>query len=546
MIVYYAMSKFHLIFSITHKLTEHRDEKAILYLYAAMQDLDTNLPRLEKADIFEKIFLIDEINLRKGWKGLPTGSSETDIKSNIQVLCDAVDQWLPYRISEKDTLYIANDHWALGIYCIWNKIPYIYYEDGVGMLSKPEYSLELVRKLNQTHAVIAQYIHAFGLNDCVIKKLADLDNQTEGFLDEKAEHYCLKEKLRNLPEKDIEKLLYIFNAPKFWGFGRNKTILLTEHFVNMKRLTIEGQIRLYSLLVDFFNGDNQLFIKPHPNDLHLNYLKIFPDAQMVPSKFPSELLPFCFEEPFDLGLAACSTSVLGLKDMLDHIIRFDTNIENTYLDFFRYYTVSRLLKGSFKDIPISHYGLLDDLFHIFMCENLETEFVNPSCTAENQEQIYLIDNWKIGFENSPYFKEPKDWNDNDIVVFLNSSLNYDFFEYLSLQNHQALSIVSIKIYDKNPQNTFTHEERIYIYSKSKNIHQRLEEFRLEKELTYSNLHLSVEAITSDPKLQIKILEGNLAATNIRLKAYIDNEVALKNRIDELEKKLATKNTAKNS
>ena len=535
MIVYYAMSKFHLIFSITHKLTEHRDEKAILYLYASMQDLDTNLPRLEKADIFEKIFLIDEINLRKGWKGLPAGSTEDDIKSNIEVLCDAVDQWLPYRISEKDTLYIANDHWALGTYCIWNKIPYIYYEDGVGMLSKPDYSLELVRKLNQTHAVIAQYLHAFGLNDCVIKKLADLNNQTEGFFDEKAEHYCLKEKLRNLPEKDIEKLLYIFNAPKFPGFGRNKTILLTEHFVNMKRLTIEGQTRLYSLIVDFFNGDNQLFIKPHPNDLHLNYLKIFPDAQMVPSKFPSELLPFCFEEPFDLGLAACSTSVLGLKDMLDRIIRFDIDIENTYLNFFRYYTVSQLLKGPFKDIPISQYGLLSDLFHIFMCENLETEFVNPPSMSENQERIYLVDNWKTDLAGNSCCKTPKDWNDNDIVLFLNSSLNYDFFEYLNSHHRQFLSVISIKIYDKNSQNSFAHEERLYIYSKAKNIHQRLEGFHLEKNLSYSNLHLSVEAITSDPQLQIKILEGTLAATNTRLKAYIDNEAVLESKITELKK-----------
>ena len=58
---------------------------------------------------------------------------------------------------------------------------------------------------------------------------------------------------------------------------------------------------------------------------------------------------------------------------------------------------------------------------------------------------------------------------------------------------------------------------------------------MEKNLSYSNLHLSVEAITSDPQLQIKILEGTLAATNTRLKAYIDNEAVLESKITELKK-----------
>ena len=81
-----------------------------------------------------------EIELKSDWTPLNDKSGEPEIREDVQRLVRNVEAWLPIPLSGSDTIYLANDHWALGLYCIWKNIPYHYYEDGVGMLSKPEYS----------------------------------------------------------------------------------------------------------------------------------------------------------------------------------------------------------------------------------------------------------------------------------------------------------------------------------------------------------------------------------------------------------------------
>ena len=251
MIIYYAMTKFHLIFSIVHKRKTYGDQDAVLFLYSGLQGVEEEYERILAAGFFREIDLVPEIELKRDWTPLNDKSDESEIRENVRRLVRNVEEWLPIPLSGNNAIYLANDHWALGLYCIWKNIPYHYYEDGVGMLSKPEYSRELVYRMNRTHAIVASYMGAFGQNDLVVEKIGDLENQTEGFADEKAVHFSLKDELRQLSGEDMGRLLAIFDAPKL-SEQEGVTLLLTEHFVNMWRLTIEGQRELYALLVDFF------------------------------------------------------------------------------------------------------------------------------------------------------------------------------------------------------------------------------------------------------------------------------------------------------
>lgn len=40
MIIYYAMTKFHLIFSIVHKRRTYGDQEAVLFVYSGLQGIE--------------------------------------------------------------------------------------------------------------------------------------------------------------------------------------------------------------------------------------------------------------------------------------------------------------------------------------------------------------------------------------------------------------------------------------------------------------------------------------------------------------------------
>jgi len=525
MIIYYAMTKFHLIFTLTHKLCVHKEEDAILFLYSGLQDLETNYSRLVEKQIFKNVYIVPEILFHKSWKPLNEHSTDKEISYNIEIMLGEIEDWLPTSISAQDRIYIANDHWALGTYCIAKQIPYIYYEDGVGMLSKPEYSYELVKRVNHTHAIIAKHINAFGNNSCVVEKLADLNNQTEGFFDEKAKHFSVKERLKMLDRQGITDLLYVFNAPDC-GCVENATILLTEHFVNMKRLTIEGQRELYAMLVDFFSGGETLYIKPHPNDFQISYQDIFPEALLISRKFPSELLPFCFPCRLNLALAACSTSVFGLQDIVKRTLRFDIDIENHYMYIPKYFVVKLVLdllgqrkvyvKNAYTDI-LSAFGI----------------FFDTSLKAKPKGRVVVWD--KVIEEESTV-----EISEKDVLICVNSLDNFRMFEHInSLQEMKNWICIRIKK-DLNTKNRVTNpnEEYLWIYTKNAEKRNKIKKVKETVNMVNTGMMLDISVIADDNEMKIKLLEGNLRAALDRIERYKVTEAKYVELVKKMEEKSA--------
>ncbi len=516
MVIYYAMTKFHLIFSITHKILKHANEAAVLFLYQDLQGVETNIARLEELGMFHKIYVVPEIDFRKTWNSLSDESTEAEIDENIRKMVLAVEDWLPMKISSKDTLYIANDHWAIGTYCIYKRIRYNYYEDGVGMLSKPDYSYELVRNLNVTHAIMARHMGAFGQNPCVITKLADLENQSEGFYDEKAIHFSLKEELKCLSKNDMKKLLYVFDAPNC-GNVADATILLTEHFVNMKRLSIEGQRELYAMLVDLFTSGEKLFVKPHPNDFHISYPDIFEDVNMISRLFPSELLPYCFEEKFSLVLAACSTSVFGLQDKTDRILRFNIDIENYYQSLLKYYAVNSLMK-LFKNVTVVAVNAHTDILDAY------------GITWQNEpgdgKNIFVV-----GYMDGELPAHAED----DIIVYLNEDGKYSVFA--ADIDYKDFTVIQIRKNCRRKNFVInSSDEYIYVISNDSDA-TVIRMVKEPKNMENTGMILDVDAITDDDKIKIKILEGNLKSALNRIEKYEQSEAGYKAEIADLKKQI---------
>ncbi len=517
MVVYYAMTKFHLLFSLTHKQIENEGKKGVLFIYSGMQGVEEYRQKILQTEIFDEVYILDEIEMRSGWKGVKNDGDFETLTYDIKLMTDRFEKWMPVDINSAEKIYITNDHWAMGIYCIYKKIPYIFYEDGVGMLSKADYSYELVYKLNKTQAYMAKFMRAFGQNEYVVEKLADLENQSEGFKDEKAVHFSLQEQIERLNNEKRNLLMFIFDAPHIHLEKEKNAVLFTEHFVNMKRLQIEEQQEIYSLICDYFADGYSLIIKKHPNDIHTNYKKIFSDAEIISQNFPSELLPYCFDQKAQLGLAACSTAVLGLKKYFDLVIRFNIDIEKKYTKFHKYYTVAKLIND--LNICINKKIGIDELqFEHF--NNLQRQDDNVNNTVI---EAVLVD------EVSEYSETIID--NYDCTVFLNTSmLSLDFWK-----KYDSTKFVVIEIKKNCRQRCFLLDKKIeyiFIYCKNEKIKRKFEGIKFMKNLPYTGVILDVDNIADDDKIKIKFLEAYLKSVNEKLDYYIDREKEL---LDEIKK-----------
>lgn len=513
MVLYYAMTKFHLLFALTHHITYSKSREDVLYLYSGMRDVDDYRKRMLDSQLFGKVELLDEIEMRKDWSGVNDLDDDVNINQNIEQICNRLNDWLPDDLESFSDIYIANDHWALGIYCIHNNIPYYYVEDGVGMLSKPDYSYELVFKQNKTHAYVAKSIGAFGNNKCIKGKYADLNNQNEGFFDDKSIHYSVKEQLKLIADTDsemLQKILNVFYSGETINISDRNTILFTEHFVNMKRLNIEEQNELYSLLCDYFQ-DGQLLIKKHPNDIHTLYEKIFANVVILPRDVPSELLPFICNNRLNIGLTACSTSVLGLRDYFNKIIRFDIDIEYTYRKFHKYYVMIFLLNK--MQLVYKDESIIEKTIYTNFWEKYGEDF-------EKAGEILVLDD----SQDASIFESIS--NIETILFLALPNIRFQDLLKKALYKHRLCLIRLNKVLSSNTTATDIQDEYLILYSSNQNTLKKMEGFEMLKELPYTGMKLNVDTITDNEKIKSKILEAMLESANREIDRLLEREKEL--------------------
>lgn len=525
--IYYAMTKFHLLFCLTHRMLRGTDEEPILILYSGLSDVKIYQKKILEKRLFSEVLIIDEIQMRHNWIGVADLEDTANIDYDIQSIITELDNWLPFDISEANEIFLTNDHWALGIYCISKKIPYYFYEDGAGMLSKPNYSYELVYRQNKTQAHIAKYIGAFSNNENVIAKFADLTNQSEGFSDTKAVHYSVTDSLGELSQSALNDVLDIFGMEQIHIKGDNLAVLFTEHFINMKRLTVLQQYELYALIIDYFAKNTDLIIKPHPNDIHVNYTEIFPKARIISRNFPSELLPYCVDKSIDYGVAACSTAVLGLKKYFREIVRFDIDIENKYFKFHRYFALVQLLNV----LGISYcdtYNVEEDIYNHFcrICncfKNSSTEY-----KALILDEIEVDNDFPVQNLNAAAY---------DCIVFVSFFDNFDNYSRL-IDTLGKDGLVFLEVEKNKTADSFLlYDVSEYILIKVNNceLKAKTEGVHIVNKLENVGAQININTISNNDKVKIKFLEACLDTANKKLKYYIEREKELLKQISEIEK-----------
>ena len=337
--VYFTMTNYHILSCLLHKMF-FNNRPSVLYVSSYLLKNQKNIiKKLEKIKLFDEVKEYSEIEVENTEKVMP----DDELNKEIDRVVNEVNLKIGDVLRSAKNIYMCSDFYSIGFFLIRNNIKYNYFEDGCGVLSKKELPLKIIEKGNPNRARITKLLNTFGENECVINRFGSLKDQVDGYSNEKDIDFCIKDILKKLDKENLNKVLTIFEAKNIKITSSKTNLLLTMHYNEI--MSIENQIKIYSSLIDYFTKDNEeLIIKPHPADTIKNYEEIFPNATVLYRYMPAELFPFCFNKNFNKGITCWSTAIYSLKDLIDNIICFDMEIDNTYKDFDKYYTIVMFLK----------------------------------------------------------------------------------------------------------------------------------------------------------------------------------------------------------
>ena len=396
--------------------------------------------------------------------------------------------------------------------------------------------------------------------------------------------------LMALPTDKRREIIAFFIDLKELHIPPESTVIFTQHFANLRLTTFEEQVLLYQLFVDYFFENCTLVIKPHPDDM-MYYSKLFPEAQIMRERFPSEFLPFLVDHAeIDKSFCFCtvylcckiaknclctgtisriesfpeaqimrerfpseflpflvdhapecvatvySTAVYNLRGHYPEVFELDARYERDFIRTHRYYAA--LMIANKLNVPAYYVGTNEILM-----EKLGERIGVSGRACKNLSQLPAGDGaYTVIVDDLTEEDEPgrdavqallqsagKDVN----VIFLNTQSDYCWYSIDSKELWAHMIPVTLKkrLREDAPSEDFyesLQEEILYVYSLSDRTLKEVNELSFEKQLPHVGINVEKIPLTEDEE-RLKMLEGILEATEQRLLYYI-------HRVKELEKK----------
>ena len=300
-VLYHAVSSYQLLEVLLHRLLVHPHAPAVLLLPDFITRKYPRYQKLARPPFFDRVYLFPYLHIPH--------REETQVIRDAQAACRDV---LPFPLRSFSHIYVAGGHFYFSLCLIQEQIPFCFFEDAAGMLSRAE---ELYRSLSRTfplHAEIARRHGLFdGKNPCISRIYCLKSAQTVDVCGSLYRDFSVEWALQGLPPGQRKRLLHLFLPRRIRA--RGQAILLTQQFAGLGIMSEDEQRRLYQRLLDGPLRGIKLIIKKHPDDT-LDYRRIFPGAQILRGIFPSELLPYIFFKKPDTVYAFDSTGCENLKE----------------------------------------------------------------------------------------------------------------------------------------------------------------------------------------------------------------------------------------
>lgn len=510
--LYYAASSFHLLECLTHKLTFHKNSSAdiIISKYIPEKIVDVSV----LLNYFDNIYICD--------LQVPCNNEEGYIDRVKEYFQDYLNS-NGIELNRYENIYVCAAHYIFGIYLSAMGVKFVFVEDANGMLSR----WELLKSIDAPYKIRASVADKLGLYDgtaenikyCIFNEMCQMPEKlkTDNVL-----HFNVTEKLSELEEDARKALISIFyKSGLIDSHGRN-TILLTQHFCNLKILTFEDQVLIYQTLFDFFIKQEQVIVKPHPDDL-MYYGILFPNALVLHEKFPSEFLPFVFTEKANTLATVSSTAIFPLESSYANILKFDSLYEKCFkLTLRTYIALKFIIDAGITTISVCGVAptMVNNLLKfsdLKKAGHLSVRYLSGQECCNSDDFILLGD----------------DLGEAEVKIlssdFLANNLNFIYigskFPFYNFDKRKLLyncAVIELAKFRKRDDEFYADEkaEQIYLYSHNSHIIRKAEVFYMKKDL--NNMGLVAEIVKQDDKdRKIKVLEGILKATEARLEYLIN-------------------------
>lgn len=495
---YYAMTNYHVLCCLLHKICYNNNNKGVLYISTYLINNQPNIINaIKESKIFDEVYAYNEVEFKRTNKVM----NKKELANEVERVFKLIDKKVISKLKQANNVYLCSDFYSLGFYVIKNKIKYNYFEDGCGTLSQPHLPLRIIEKDNPNRAIMTKQLGSFGNSDNVLKRFGSLKEQIKDYSNPKDIDFSVKDILKKLPENDINKILKAFDVKKINIKESNAVLLLTMHYNEL--MSIENQKYIYTKLLDYFTDEkDKIIIKPHPADTIREYEKLFNDSKEINRYMPAELFPYCLNNKFERGITCWSTSIYGLKNIIKEIVNFDEKIDKTYVDFDKYYSIVEYLKSIKTKEKINIiYRNINTLQFKRLFERYFKDYEKYYTFDENgKNSIYIVD------------RITDDIKDEKVI-----SMEYN----LSSSNYILLS------YKKK-----TKEENDYVSLYNIDC---IANFHVSKKLTYEKKGLNITNINNKEhkEILVKIIKNNEERTNELVDKY---ETAISNLKNEINKK----------
>lgn len=289
-------------------------------------------------------------------------------------------------------------------------------------------------------------------------------------------------------------------------------------------------------MVDYFvpEPETRLVIYPHPDDL-MFYNGIFQQATVIKKEFPSELIPFIFNEKPKTVMTITPPRINNIMGHFENCINFSIDFERYFNITHRYYCVVKLINELAADYEIYEMNtdklLLENLLNCSgnqLCSSVIS--VNNSSQIPHKSIVIIDDFNRNTFQESREISNfIKSIDHESIIIFINSNKEYLFYDFPDKEVFESMVPVEIN-HNSTINEIEQYSEIFFVYSKRKDTRTMINQQEFEKSLRNSNELIKVKALSED-QLRIKILEGILEATEKRLEHYIKLESELREKLN---------------
>lgn len=502
--VFQAVSTYQLLELMVYRKMYCNDTKAVLFMPEWLRQ------KIVNEEAFSEFF--DKIVIFQHWFDF----KNPQVGEKIEEYFDELLRKENIFIDEVQDIHIAGAQYGLGSYLCIKKIPFALWEDASKIILQPEILLGIEQGINESRAEFNNKLGLYSGDAENIEKIYASVSPDECKIAKKIQPFLVTQEMERMGGEQRKQVISVFTDVGNIDIPEKSVLLFSEHFANCKRLTFEEQVLIYQLFFDYFLADESVVIKPHPDDL-MYYDQLFEKCIVIRGKFPAELLPYILSNKPKMLATISSKSINSLKNQFEETFALDNNYEK-YFQFTDKYYSALVLGMKFSDYDairqIGTYKLLMDQLH-------KRNEISESGIHGN---IWIVDDLNIEVEKDDIFSMVYGAGEKDVFIFINSMKNYIFSsKHDSYIWENLLPVVINKKKCNQIKDDYyanENEDIIYIYTKNREIYEEILKLEVKKELKNTGIVLEKE-ILDHKDIEIKILEGKLAATERRLAYYID-------------------------